>query len=345
MRIDNNKIAQVIKFSTKLDKARKVDDIEKIAGMFPRSFYSIVASMAGTGKTWLMQYIACQLSLGGEILNGLSNEHARKVLIFSGETGSDLLTLRLQKTAWTVDPERVKVYSALEMATAGINCWINTPDGQDTILSIVAIERPDIIFFDTLISFHTADESKQGEMTALYVWLARLARAFKCAIVCNHHTRKRPAQDSKRKFTQEDVIGSSAGVRLAANVFVVTSQETNSGGFINTVDNVKSWDKKTPTFTYELINTPSGLDFQINLNVNPLISVPTTFFEWIKSMPMGSMFSIKDIEKACKCTRYMAQEQIDRLHEFGSIDKITVTVKGKSELWYQVVRPLPKTWP
>lgn len=345
MRIDNNKIATLMKFSKKLDRTQDIPEIEHIAGLFPRGFFSIVASMAGTGKTWLMQYIACQLSTGGEILGGLKEERAKKSLIFSGETGSELLTLRLQKSAWKIDTEKVRVYSALEMATAGVNCWLNTPEGQDNIFNIVAIEQPDIIFFDTLISFHTADESKQGEMTALYVWLARLARAFKCAIVCNHHTRKRPAQDSKRKFTQEDVIGSSAGVRLAANVFVITSEEKPSGGFINTVDNVKSWDKKTPPFTYEFINTPEGIDFAVNLNVRPEMSVPTRFFEWVKSLDFGAMFAVSDVEKQCKCTRYMAQEQIDKLFEYGSIDKCPMNIKGKQEMYYQLVRILPKTWP
>lgn len=345
MKINNNKIAQLIQFSKKLDREQDIPEIEKIAGMFPRGFYSIVASMAGTGKTWLMQYIACQLSTGGEILGGLSTEKAKKTLIFSGETGSELLTLRLKKSAWKIDADKVKVYSALEMATAGINCWLNTPDGQSTIFNIVAYEQPDIIFFDTLISFHTADESKQGEMTELYVWLARLARAFKCAIVCNHHTRKRPAQDSKRKFTQEDVIGSSAGVRLAANVFVISSEEKPAGGFINTVDNVKSWDKKTPPFTYEFINTPEGIDFAINLNVKPEMSVPTRFIDWVKSLEPGAMFTVTDIEKQCKCTRYMAQEQIDKLFEYGSIDKCPMSIRGKSETFYQLVRMLPKVWP
>lgn len=334
----------LLQFGKQLKKDSQVAEIEKIAGMFPRGFFSIVASMAGTGKTWLMQYLACQLSLGGEIAQGLSNENAKKVLIFSGETGSELLTLRLQKTAWILDPDRIKVYSSLEMATAGINCWLNTDEGQNNIMQIVMMERPDIIFFDTLISFHTADESRQGEMTALYVGLARLARNFNCAIVCNHHTRKRPAQDSKRKFTQEDVIGSSAGVRLAANVFVISSEEKPSGGFVNTVDNVKSWDRKTPPFSYELINTQNGIDFHINLNVRPQMSVPTKFFDWVSALQFGAIFSVSDVEKACKCTRYMAQEQIDKLLEYGSIDKCPVSIRGRSELWYQIKRELPKTW-
>lgn len=345
MRTDTNKISQLLKFSKKLDRTNEVPEIEKIAGMFPRGYYSIVASMAGTGKTWLMQYITCALSIGGEILGGLSEEKSKKSLIFSGETGSELLTLRLQKSAWKNDPDKIRIYSALEMATAGINCWINTPEGQDTIFNIVAIEQPDIIFFDTLISFHTADESKQGEMTTLYVWLARLARAFKCAIVCNHHTRKRPAQDSKRKFTQEDVIGSSAGVRLAANVFVISSEEKPSGGFINTVDNVKSWDRKTPPFTYEFLNTANGIDFAINLNVRPQMSVPTRFIDWLRTLDAGAMFCVSDVEKQCKCTRYMAQEQIDKLYEYGSIDKVEMNLRGKHEIFYQLVRMLPKVWP
>lgn len=341
----DNTTALMARLSKKLDRRDNVKPIEKIAGMFPRGYFSIVASMAGTGKTWLMQYIACQLSIGGEILGGLSTSEPMKVLIFSGETGSELLTLRLQQSAWKNNPDNVIVYSALEMATNGINCWLNTPEGQKTINTIVAFERPDIIFFDTLISFHTADESKQGEMTVLYVWLSRLAKHYNCAIVCNHHTRKRPASDSKRKFTQEDVIGSSAGVRLAANVFVISSQDKNNGGFINTVDNVKSWGKKVPPFTYEFMNTPDGIDFAINTNVRPEMSVPIRFFDWIKTLAPAALFTTADVEKACKCSRYLAQEQIDKLLDYGSIDRCPFSMRGGNECLYQIARALPKTWP
>lgn len=342
--INTDKVSKLSRVMRRLNRNDQVKEIEKIAGLFPRGFYSIVASMAGTGKTWLMQYICCQLSLGGEILNGLSTEPPRKCLIFSGETGSDLLTLRLKKSAWKNDPTNVIIYSALEMATLGLNCWINTTDGQDTIANVLAIERPDIVFFDTLISFHTADESKQGEMTSLYTWLARVAKFYNCAIVCNHHTRKRPPQNTTKKFTQEDVIGSSAGVRLAANVFIITSQDKNNGGFINTVDNPKSWDKKTPPFTYEFIRTEKGIDFKVDINLKPEMSVPIRFFSWIKSLAPGSLFSLQDVQNACKITRYMAEEEIAKLFEYGSIDKVPMTIKGVKTMYWQLTRQLPSDW-
>lgn len=344
MKISPERSALLAKFSHNLDRVENMPEIERIAGLFPRGYISIVASMAGTGKTWLMQYIACQLSLGGEILQGLATTHKSKTLIFSGETGSELLQLRMNKSAWKADSAMIKIYSSIELATHNISCWLNTPEGQENIVTIVANERPDIIFFDTLISFHTVDESKQGDMTAIYVFLARIAKAFNCAVVCNHHTRKRPATDSKRKFTQEDVIGSSAGVRIASSVYVISSQDKPNGGFINTVDNVKAWDKKVYPFTYEFINTPEGVDFNINLNVRPEQSVGDRFFDWVKSLSFGALFTVADVEKHCKCTRYHAQDQIDKLFEYGTIDKAPVSVRGKEEMFYQIVRDMPKVW-
>lgn len=325
----------------KLERA-DIPEIERIAGLFPRGFISIVASMAGTGKTWLTQYLACQLSIGGEICGGLATNTApKKCVIFSGETGSDLLILRLNKSAWKVNSHNVSIYNAIEMATNKTPLWLNDEAGQRNVTEIMNVEQPDIVWFDTLISFHTADESKQGEMTSLYVWLARMARFYKCAVVCNHHTRKRPASDAKRKFTQEDVIGSSVGVRLASSVYVISSEDKPGGGFVNTVDNVKAWDRKVPPFSYEFINTPGGIDFAINLNIKPELSVPGRFFEWITQLAAGALFTVNDVASVCKISRPIAQDTIDKYIEYGSIERVSMMTREHGSVYYQLVRMLP----
>ena len=336
MKINPSKQQMLAKFAHTINKDDNVANIERIAGLYPRGYISIVASMAGTGKTWLMQYIACQLSTGGRILNGLTESGAMKCLIFSGETGAELLTLRQKKTCWKANPCNITVYSAIELATAGMSCWLNTPDGQDTIFQIVQATTPDIIWFDTLISFHTADESKQGEMTTIYVWLARLAKAFKCAVVCNHHTRKRPASDSKRKFTQEDVIGSSAGVRLAASVYVISSKDKEGGGFVNTVDNVKAWDKKVPPFSYEFTTTSEGIDFIIDLNIRPDLSVPQKFATWLASFEYGNIITVSDVMNACQCSRYFAEQSIDKAVTNGVLVPHETIIRGRTEIFYSL---------
>ena len=227
MKISSEKLSRVASFGKTLNRNNRVADVERIAGLFPRGHLSIVASMAGTGKTWFTEYLACKLSMGGSILNGLASKSKRmKTVILAGETGTDLLDYRLSLSKWDYDPERIKAYNAVEMMMSNLPCMMNTPEGQETIITIFAHEKPDIVFVDTLISFHSVDESKQGEMTAIYTFLLRLAKAFNCAVVVNHHTRKRPANFTGKRFTQEDIIGTSAGVRLCACAFVIMAEDT-----------------------------------------------------------------------------------------------------------------------
>ena len=270
MQISNEKLARMKKFRREMYRDNITPDIEKIAGLFPRGYLSIIASSAGTGKTWLMQYITCQLSIGGNILNGLARSKPLKSVILSGETGNELLNRRLGKTNWPYNPDNISVYSAVDMGIEGINTMINTEEGRENIIAIIANERPDVVFFDTLISFHSLDESRQGDMTGVYMFCLRIAKVFDCAVVCNHHTRKRPADNPNRTQNQDDVIGTSAGVRLANAVYIISAQEDDmTGKSIMTVKNVKNWDRKTPPFKYSFCEKEGYTDFNVSFTVAP----------------------------------------------------------------------------
>lgn len=276
-------------------------DTEKIAGLFPRGYISVVASMPGAGKTWLMQYIACQLSVGGKILDGIvAKSKPQKTLILAGETGKKMLDKRLAKTNWSYEPKNIKVYEAIKWAKLGVPYMINSKEGQETIAKVIEIERPAVLWLDTFLSFHTAEESKMSEMTAIYQFLLRMAGYYNLAIVLNHHTRKKPnsVTNEKRKYTQDDVIGSSAGIRLANNVFIISVEDLSEGRSIQTVNNVKSWDKKIPPFSYEFIDDEEGnLDFKISFDTegnNIFWSARERLKAYIASLAPGAMITAQD---------------------------------------------------
>lgn len=302
MKISSEEAQRVKAFGRELSRENSAGEIERIAGMFPRGHMSIVASMAGTGKTWFTEYVACQLSIGGKILGGLVTRSKKmKCVIMAGETGTDLLNYRLSLTPWIYDTERIRAYNAVEMMMNGTNCMINTVDGQKTLTTICAVEKPDIIFFDTLISFHNADESKQSEMQNLYMFLLKLASVFNCAVVVNHHTRKRPANFIGKRFTQDDIIGSSAGVRLCASAFVIMAEADDNGGSKMTVYNPKSWLKKVPEFSYKFTETDEGLtDFEISFDTggkNIFWSIRERLANLIKSLEIGAVLKVSDVAK------------------------------------------------
>ena len=316
-------------------------DVEKIAGMFPRGYISVVASMPGAGKTWLMQYIACQLSVGGRILDGVVAKSPKyKSLILAGETGKKMLDKRLALTNWGYEPKNIRVYEAIKWAKLGIPYMINTAEGQETIAAVVELERPSVLWLDTFISFHTADESKVAEMTAIYQFLLRMANYYNLAIVLNHHTRKKPSslRAEKPVYTQDDVIGSSAGIRLANAVYIVSVEQLDAGKSIQTVRNVKSWDKKVPPFSYEFVESDDGdLDFKISFDTegnNIFWSARERLKEYISSFASGAFITVADASSYL----HMTQEVVrGYLEEFSAGKGITkkrmlekITLMGKN---------------
>ena len=338
MKISSEKVNRVAAFGKTLNRENRVADVERIAGMFPRGHISIVASMAGTGKTWLTEYIACQLSTGGQILGGLvAKSRAQKTVILAGETGTDLLDYRLSQTTWQYNPDKIKVYNAVDMMMNGENCMMNTKEGQETITTILAVEKPDVVFVDTLISFHSADESKQGDMTAIYTFLLRLAKAFDCAIVLNHHTRKRPANFAGKRYNQDDIIGSSVGARLAASAFIIMAEEDGNGGSKMTVFNAKSWYKKVPEFTYKFITDEAGLiDFEVSFDVdrkNLLWSLRERFADILKSHEPGTMLTVANVAKELNASPENMRYYFSEAEKAGKLAK----VKLAGETGYKIL--------
>lgn len=332
---------RVLSLGHSMDREAETPTIEKIAGLYPRGFMSIVAAQAGTGKTWFMQYIACRLSIGGNILAGLvAKSKPYKSLIFAGETGKDLLNLRLKATCWNYNKHRVRIYDAVEMQIAEIPIMLNTPEGRTTFITILDHEQPDIVFFDTLISFHTADESKQAEMTGIYTFLLKSANAFNCAVVLNHHTRKRSTKTPLTQgYTQDDVIGSNAGVRLASNVLILAQEKdalTEDEGMPTvTVRNVKSWDKRTPSFSYRFFTDEATgkLDFAIDWNTtaeNEAWSLRERMAQLIDSMEVGALLTLEKVSASLVTSKDNARNYLD---EFTKRDRLERVKFMNSTAW------------
>lgn len=316
-------------------------DIERIAGLFPRGYISVVASMAGAGKTWLMQYIACQLSIGGRILDGIVAKSPKyKTLILAGETGKKMLDKRLAQTNWGYEPKNIRVYEAIKWAKLGIPYMINTREGQETIAAVIEVERPTVLWLDTFISFHTADESKMADMTAVYQFMLRMANYYNMAVVLNHHTRKKPstAKGDKPIYTQDDVIGSSAGIRLANSVYIISVEQLDAGKSIQTVKNVKAWDKKVPPFSYQFIENEEGYtDFKISFDTegnNIFWSARERLREYISSFASGAFITVADASSYLHMTQELVRGYLEEFSQGKSVltrkkllDKITLMGK------------------
>lgn len=229
---------------------------DKIAGVFPVGFLSVIASKAGVGKTWLTLKLTADLSVGGKILSGLvPEEPARKVVILAGETGINLLNARYARTNWDIDETNISIYGLQDMYADNVSLDLYSNGGRATFCQIMEEEQPDIVFIDTFMSFSTADENNAKEVGVVLSFLQAQASQRRVAIVINHHMRK--GCNGAKKVSQDEVIGSSAMSRLASVVFVMYKSDDDSQVI---VENVKNWDTQVPKFTYQIVTTGEGTD-------------------------------------------------------------------------------------
>lgn len=298
-------------------RRQKLKEVEIIGGIAPRGYMTLIASAPGVGKSWFTLYLACQLSVGGSILKDMEQDAPpRRVLIFSGETGADLMVRRLNKTTWPINENNVSIVSALELGLSNYEYRLNEPQGKKLIANHISAVRPDLVIFDTLISFHSVDESRQGEMQDVYMTVCKLANFFDCAIICNHHTRKRPADNPSRLQTQDDVIGTSTGIRLAANVFImqeeIDEQHISLKKMIG-VRCVKSWNEKPRAFSWGLaVNLKNQIDIMIFMNTYRYPKdLSMKIYNIVMSNKQDTIYRANVLAQTCKCSEQSIRNFFD----------------------------------
>ena len=227
----------------------------QFAGVFPKGHVTILASAPGTGKTWFVIKTAMDYSIGGNIFMGLaSNEPKRKSVIMCGESGLNILTERRAKIATHYDPDYISIYTLQDLADAEVEICLDSHDGPDNLKKIIQGEEAQICFIDSLIAFRSEDENVQQTTSRVFQRLITIAKRTNCAIVITHHTRKRKRGD-KGDPTQDDIIGSSAIIRLASTAFTLSVDEESG---LTKLSCVKSWWAKPEPIMYRLENRQDG---------------------------------------------------------------------------------------
>ena len=238
-----------------LDFTVQIPPQEFVGGIFPKKFVSLVIAPPGSGKTMFMEKFVCDLSLGGSIFDGVAeNEPQRKVLIFAGEAGFDMLIRRGNSFKWQNKFENITVIDQHQSEILGKPVMLDDDNDWERVKMIINIEKPDIVFWDTFSSFHDKDENKAAEVKPLIRKIASLAAEKNFAAVLNHHTRKRLAKERNLTLNQDDVIGSSVFNRLAALIIGMEKDEDeiDNPGKVLKVRPLKTWFKFFNPFNFTI---------------------------------------------------------------------------------------------
>lgn len=313
-----------------LDKSilltEKLADMKvETVGIFPRGHVTLVAGEPGIGKTWLMLSVAKSVAEGSRgIGDALKYYPKGRSLIFAGETGVRLLANRVKLMGGINPLDSCRVVSSHVCANLNIDTMINTAIGRKNIHEAIREFRPDITFFDTMISFMSdgKDESSQVDMTDALRGLGAIASDTQTAMVLLHHFRKRSTSSTETQRSMDEVIGSSAFTRLASLVIGVERKRE-----LRTVRCLKSWWEEFNPFAFTISKDKKGVIYlkqDYNYNSDGSYSPSRTAVKVageIKRRFVGSKFSVIQITAEFDISRNTAAEAITILQSSGEVVK------------------------
>lgn len=290
-------------------------DVEKIA-IFPKGHVTLIAGEPGIGKTWVMLSVAKSLAEGTKGIGSPLDKYPKgRTLIFAGETGVRLLANRVKLMGGITPLESCRVISSHICANMNIDTMINTAIGRKNIENAISEFRPDMVFFDTMISFMAdgKDESSQVDMADCLRGLGVIAAKYNTAMILIHHFRKRKGGvESERSM--DEVIGSSAFTRLASVVIGIERRRE-----LRIVRCLKSWWEEFSPFAFTITKNDKGVvylhqDYSYNSDgsMSPA-RVPRLLSEKIKQDYADSVFTVMGVAGNYDVSRATASEAIQIL--------------------------------
>ncbi len=308
----------------------KVLPTEFVGGLFPRRHVSIIASKAGAGKTWYLLKLFSDLSNGGTIvMQQAYYEPPRRCLLFCGETGIELISERVSQMHDKPCFENVSMVSALDVAKTGMRLFLDTLDGGNLISRLISEFKPDIVAFDTLMSFRGDDENTAQNTIDMMSRCKVIAEKHNCAIICTHHLRKsagNKAYSQKADEEQDEIIGSSALVRNAATAFILSRNFSATK-----LKCVKSWWKMPEPFYFKIVESMGEIHFSIDDPYNDIAAARMRAQKYINEADHDT-FTTEEIMRVCQVSRQTALDALkntcDRTSE---INRVVYYMRKKAE--------------
>jgi archaellum biogenesis ATPase FlaH len=292
-----------------IDENTAIPRLDLIGGLFPRGYLTFIAAQQGKGKSWLVERLAVDLSIGGAILDGFhSGEPARRVLFLAGESRYGQFIRRAKQMRWDITQETLLLYDHWESQKQGITFDIDMPEGRENIELLLADKKPDIVFLDSFFHYHNSDESKADAMKPVMSFLNNIAEKYNLAVVASHHNRKRKTSEQKSELTQDEMTGSNILHKNAAVILMLQGKPVTDsyGAVINDAVLVrceKSWARKPAPFAFAVEDEGGGFHTSMRIVLNPENPGETKLEKIIEtveaSFDAGTWFTKFELKRIC----------------------------------------------
>lgn len=171
------------------DKAE--DEIQwSVQNLFPAHGNAIVSGYPGAGKTWILLSLALQIVQGGNWL-GYFPVNPGTVLYLDAESSEELIKSRCKALIAGLGMTQDQ-FEGLHFATSR-TIDLNHRSSLKEISGSIKKLLPDVIIFDSLIRFHSADENSAPAMKIVFRNLLELLGGHRCLCIFADHLRK-PSQ-------------------------------------------------------------------------------------------------------------------------------------------------------
>ena len=314
---------------------RDVQDTEFVGGVYPRRQLSILASPPGLGKTWITIRQCMDIASGSLMFGGSIKDAPQKAVLFCGESGVSIIAERLRCMDYDLGtlPSGFVVYTHNDFVKHHVDICLDHPDGMSNFQKIVEGEKPSLVFIDTLISFRDVDESAVQETAKLLGSLRALADKVNCAIVVNHHTRKRKLRDRYTEGTQDEIIGTSAFSRLCALAMMLsdTTQERTIRYHC-----VKSWFEKPDDFYFRIDSDVYGQVRLVQCDTLRFSDARREVRRYVEGLHQGDMIDSVQVATTYRVGRYLARRILASLADEGLIQESRMMGDARTKVFLRV---------
>lgn len=178
------------------------EDVFIEGGILSRGDSLLVGAESKAGKSTLLSLFIKEAISGGDFL-GFKFTKPLKVLYMQAELREYRLKLRLMPTYSPISKETLLTSEVWN--TRGL---ILIDKDIELIRRELGRIRPDLLFLDPIVNFHTYEENDATEMSKLFRILDQIKVDFKLALILAHHFRKKERQ-GKQESLMEMIRGSS----------------------------------------------------------------------------------------------------------------------------------------
>jgi RecA-family ATPase len=185
----------------------------------------------------LMTSLLVGRSLFGAVRKSSSGRHEPKdvfpisypqrVLLLEQEVGEEDLQARLLPILPTLSPAELKLFQEnLYTHSCDFNMVFDKPEGRKYIGGLIKAAKPDILYLDPLIDFHTSNENDSQVMSMILHNITALRQEHNLSVIINHHI-GHTRQDNPRRGP--DLLRGSSVIFAKGDSFMMLERTKKEG--------------------------------------------------------------------------------------------------------------------